>query len=314
METTNYQLSFFGKGGDFFKIKIVNIIFSICTLGLYYPWAKAKTLSYLYSHTSFEDQPFAFTGTGKEMFRGFIKAVAFFLIVYGLLFVLSLNGHPIVGIIIAYVLILLILPIAIHGAYKYRMAKTTWRGIRFGYLGDRKELVILFLKGFFLTIITAGIYGAWFHIKLRKYIISRIRVGNASFDYKGEGAEYFFLLIGGYFLSLITFGVYFFWWRKNLFEYYMNNLEITQGDKKVDFKSIMTGGSFAILMITNFLIVIFTLGIGFAWVEVRTLQFVARNISLTGDYSFDELQQTQENYTNATGEDIADLLDLGFTI
>jgi len=62
------------------------------------------------------------------------------------------------------------------------------------------------------------------------------------------------------------------------------------------------------------LIFIFTLGIGFAWIQVRTLKFIANNISLSGDYSFDELQQTQQNYTDATGEDIADLLDLGFTI
>jgi uncharacterized membrane protein YjgN (DUF898 family) len=313
METTNYQLSFFGKGGDFFKIKIVNIIFSICTLGLYYPWAKAKTLSYLYSHTSFEDQPFAFTGTGKEMFKGFIKALLFLAIIFSVIFVGVLQHRPLI-VLAGYILLLLILPIAIHGAYKYRMAKTTWRGIRFGYLGDRAELAKLFFTGIFLTIITLGIYGAWFQIKLRKYVISHIKIGNASFNYKGEGAEYFFINLGGYLLSIVTLGIYFFWWRKNLFEYYVNNLEITQGDKKVDFKSTLTGGDFAILMITNFFIIIFTLGIGFAWVETRTLQFIARNISITGDYSFDELQQTQENYTNATGEDIADLLDLGFTI
>jgi len=231
METTNYQLSFFGKGGDFFKIKIVNIIFSICTLGLYYPWAKAKTLSYLYSHTSFEDQPFAFTGTGKEMFKGFIKALLFLAIIFSVIFVGVLQHRPLI-VLAGYILLLLILPIAIHGAYKYRMAKTTWRGIRFGYLGDRAELAKLFFTGIFLTIITLGIYGAWFQIKLRKYVISHIKIGNASFNYKGEGAEYFFINLGGYLLSIVTLGIYFFWWRKNLFEYYVNNLEITQGDKK----------------------------------------------------------------------------------
>jgi uncharacterized membrane protein YjgN (DUF898 family) len=314
METTNYQLSFFGKGGDFFKIKIVNIIFSILTLGLYYPWAKAKTLSYLYSHTSFEDQPFAFTGTGKEMFKGFIKAILIFLIIDAVFFAFAFNGHPIAGLIILYILILLILPIAIHGAYKYRMAKTTWRGIRFGYLGNRDELMKLFFSGLFLTIITLGIYGSWFHINLRKYIIGNIKVGNASFNYRGDGTPYFWLNLKGYLLTIVTIGIYAFWWQKDLFDYYVNNLEIMQGDKRVDFTSTMTGGKFAGLIITNILVLIFTLGIGFAWVEVRTLQFIARNISISGNYSFDELQQTQQNYTNATGEDIADLLDLGFTI
>jgi uncharacterized membrane protein YjgN (DUF898 family) len=313
METTNYQLSFFGKGGDFFKIKIVNIIFSILTLGLYYPWAKAKTLSYLYSHTSFEDQPFAFTGTGKEMFKGFIKAVLIIMVIYAC-FIIGVMQHLPLLALLGYILLLLILPIAIHGAYKYRMAKTTWRGIRFGYLGSRAELTKLFFKDLFFTIITLGIYGSWFQIHLRSYILGNIKIGNASFSYKGNGATYFGINIKGLLLTFITSGIFIFWWKKEQFEYYMNNLELTQGDKKVEFTSTMTGGQLAILTITNMLLIIFTLGIGFAWVEVRTLQFVARNITITGNYSFDELQQTQQNYTNATGEDISDLLDLGFTI
>ncbi|HTC01457.1 MAG TPA: DUF898 family protein [Ferruginibacter sp.] len=313
METTNYQLSFFGKGGDFFKIKIVNIIFSICTLGLYYPWAKAKTLSYLYSHTSFEDQPFAFTGTGKEMFKGFIRAFLLIIILYGL-FIYSMMSKNTFLFLIVYLLFLAIIPVAIHGFYKYRMAKTTWRGIRFGYAGDRTELFVLYILGLLLTLITVGIYGFWFHIKLRKYIIGNIKVGNASFHYTGDGTEYFLLNLKGIALTIITLGIYIFWWEKDLFSYYVNKLELTQGDKKVEFASTMTGGSFALLLITNMLIFIFTLGIGFAWIQVRTLKFIANNISLSGDYSFDELQQTQQNYTDATGEDIADLLDLGFTI
>ncbi len=313
METTNYQLSFFGKGGDFFKIKIVNIIFSILTLGLYYPWAKAKTLSYLYSHTSFEDQPFAFTGTGKEMFKGFIKAFLLIIVLYGLFIYSAISKNTFLFLIV-YLLFLAIIPVAIHGFYKYRMAKTTWRGIRFGYTGDRTELFVLYIMGLLLTFITVGIYAFWFHIKLRKYIIGNIKVGNASFGYTGDGTEYFLLNLKGIALTIITLGIYIFWWEKDLFAYYVNNLELTQGDKKVDFASKVTGGSFALLLITNMLIFIFTLGIGFAWIQVRTLKFIANNISLSGNYSFDELQQAQQNYTDATGEDIADLLDLGFTI
>jgi uncharacterized membrane protein YjgN (DUF898 family) len=313
METANYQLSFFGKGGDFFKIKIVNIIFSIVTLGLYYPWAKAKTLSYLYSHTSFEDQPFAFTGTGKEMFKGFIKAFLLIIILYGLFIYSAISKNTFLFLIV-YLLFLAIIPIAIHGFYKYRMAKTTWRGIRFGYAGDRTELFVLYIMGLLLTLITVGIYGFWFHIKFRKYIIGNIKVGNASFGYTGDGTEYFLLNLKGIALTIITLGIYIFWWEKDLFAYYVNNLQLTQGDKKVGFASTVTGGSFALLLITNMLIFIFTLGIGFAWIQVRTLKFIANNISLSGNYSFDELQQTQQNYTDATGEDIADLLDLGFTI
>ena len=92
MEQQFYLLRFHGKGFDFFKIQLVNLILCVITLGLYYPWAKARTLSYLYSQTSFENQPFIFTGTGKEMFRGFIKAFLFIITLYVLIFMSAILG------------------------------------------------------------------------------------------------------------------------------------------------------------------------------------------------------------------------------
>ena len=129
-----YNLSFIGKGIDLFKIQIVNSILTTITLGLYYPWAKAAKLQYLYSQVIFEDHPLSFTGTGKEMFKGFIKVVGFF-VAFGLLFLFLNDGAKQIALLLFYLLFLAIIPIAIHGSYKYRMAKTVWRGIRFGYTG-----------------------------------------------------------------------------------------------------------------------------------------------------------------------------------
>ncbi|OYY07964.1 MAG: hypothetical protein B7Y66_11820 [Sphingobacteriia bacterium 35-36-14] len=50
----------------------MNMILTTITLGLYYPWAKARTLHYFYGNTVFNEQPFIFTGTGSQMFKGFI--------------------------------------------------------------------------------------------------------------------------------------------------------------------------------------------------------------------------------------------------
>jgi len=314
MEQKNYQLSFSGKGLELFKIQIVNFILNVLTIGLFYPWAKARKLQYLYSNTSFEESPFAFTGTGKEMFKGFIKAILFVILAYLVFFTLVFMHLEQFAILFLYAFILLIIPLVIHGSYRYRMAKTVWRGIRFGYTGDRMELFKLFLKWVFLTIITFGIYGAWLSMNLRKYVVERIRMGDANFIYKGTGDDFFILNLKGYFLSLITLGIYIFWWQKELFEYFVNNLELNRGGKRVYFKSTATGGGFFSLLVVNILIIIFTLGLGFPWTIIRTLQFGTEHIQMSGDFSFDELQQTQEDYTNATGEDLADIFDFGFVI
>ena len=72
-EKKKYNLQFNGKGSDFFGVVIVNWLLTIVTLGFYYPWAKANNLKYLYGETSLNNDPFAFHGTVKEMFKGFIK-------------------------------------------------------------------------------------------------------------------------------------------------------------------------------------------------------------------------------------------------
>ena len=173
---------------------------------------------------------------------------------------------------------------------------------------------MLCLKGFFFTIITLGFYSSWFKMDIRRYVIGNIRIGNAEFRYTGDGSDFFVINLKGYFLSVVTLGIYWFWWQREVFDYYVNNLELYQNGRGVMFRSNATGKSYASLMIGNFFIVVFTLGLGFSWAVTRTLTYVAKNIAPIGNYSFDELQQAQAEYDNATGDEIADFLDLGFVI
>lgn len=313
-EHRSYALAFYGRGLDYFKIQLVNTILNVLTLGLYYPWAKAKNLRYLYSKNTFEQTPFVFSGTGKEMFKGFIKAVLILVLLYALSFFLIASSYVLSGALLLYGGILTLLPLAIHGSYKYRMAKTSWKGIRFGYTGDRNRLIGIFFKGLILTILTLGIYGPWFTINLRRYLLSNIRIGNARFVYTGGGSDYFWMNLKGYLLTLITFGIYIFWWQKDQFKFFVDHLRLDQEDDAVFFRSKATGGGFAGLMIINFLILIFTFGLGYAWVVTRSLRFVMDNIELDGYYSFESLEQAQNEYSDATGDDMADILDFGFVI
>lgn len=310
-EFRSYPMSFHGRGSEYFKILLVNTILTILTLGLYYPWAKERKLKYLYSKNTFEETPFVFSGTGKEMFKGFIWAFGILILLYTAFFYLYINGSVVTALLLLYGSLIALVPFALHGAYRYRMAKTSWRGIRFGYTGDRGQLIGLFVKGLLLTLVTFGIYGAWFTVNLRRYTISNIKVGNARFVYNADGADYFWLNVKGYFLTVLTLGVYMFWWQKDQFEFFVNNTRLEQGEDAVFFRSKATGGGFAALMIVNLLIVLFTLGLGYAWTVTRTMEFVMNNIEATGYYSFESLVQSQHDYSDATAEDMADILDIG---
>lgn len=313
--TETNKLSFHGSGGEYFGVMIVNWLLTALTFGLYYPWAKARQLSFIYGSIALNEDRFAFHGTGKEMFKGFIKAILLFLavgIVAGLIgyFV----NEPAITALFFYAALFAIMPIAIHGSYRYRMSRTSWRGIRFGYRGNRTELIKLFFKGIFLTIITLFIYGSWFAINLRTYLLSNIRFGNLSFKYNGKGSDYFVMNLVGYLLTIVTLGIYGFWWQRNIIAYFVDNLSLHDNDKQIAFKFKGTGGSLFGLTIVNMLIIIFTLGIGYAWVVMRTINYITSNIELTGDINLNAISQTEANFTDATFEDVGDFLDIDFVM
>lgn len=310
----DYKLDFKGEGKAFFGIVIVNWLLTIVTLGIYYPWAKAKTLQFMFGQTTLNDDAFAFHGTGKEMFKGFIKVIIIFAILFGILSLFIYLDLPSVGLLSFYLIVIAIMPLAIHGSYKYRMSRTSWRGVRFGYRGDRNEFVKLFFKWIFYTVITLGIYSSWFKMNLRSYVLSNIRFGDAEMNYDGDGGDYLLMNIKGYFLSVITLGIYSFWWQKDIFEYYVNNLSLHKDDKRIEFTSTATGADFIGLIIINLLMIIFTLGLGYAWVVTRTMKFIFDHIELDGTIDLNTLQQTEENFKDATGDDISDFLDIDFIV
>ncbi len=79
-------------------------------------------------------------------------------------------------------------------------------------------------------------------------------------------------------------------------------------------KSTATGGDFLVLIMVNLLLFVFTLGLATPWIIVRSMRFLFSNMVLDGTIAFDELRQTQDNFDDATGEDITDFLDFGFVI
>lgn len=310
----NYKLDFHGNGSDFFGILIVNWLLTIVTLGFYYPWAKSKKLQYLYGETSLNEDRFEFSGTGKEMFKGFIKALGLIAVLYGVLFLFMYLKMPAIGLVLFYLAFFAVLPVAIHGSYKYRMSRTSWRGIRFGYRGDRNQLMKNFFIWLGLTIGSLGIYGSWFLVNLRKYIIENIRFGDIEMEYDGDGGDYLIMNLKGYFLTIFTLGIYMFWWQKEMFDFYINNITLTKEKDSIELESTVTGGGIFSLSIVNILILIFTLGLGFAWVEVRTMKYLLSNVKMEGTIDLDTIKQTEANYTDATGEDIEDMLEMDFVM
>lgn len=315
MEVINQRVKFYGDGAKYFGILIVNFLLTVITLGLYYPWAKAKDLQYLYGETEFAGSRLTFHGTGQEMFKGFIKAILIIGALYGVYFVAQLTGNTLLlamGFFIYLVGLMLLLPAAIHGSLRYRMSRTSWRGIHFGYRGKLGELAKVFWLGLLLTIVTLGIYSSWLTTNLRRYTVGHIRLGNLRFSFEGKGTDFFLLQLKGIILIIFTLGIYSFWFFRDLQRFFINNLRIYQGDVELSARTNITGGQIFKLVIVTYFGTIFTLGLAIPWLMIMNMRTVLSNIELDGAFNPDAVEQTEEDYNDATGEDMLDMLDIGF--
>jgi uncharacterized membrane protein YjgN (DUF898 family) len=291
------RATFTGTGFQLFSIQLINVLLCIVTLGLYYPWAKARELSFYYQETTFMGEQFTFHGTGREMFIGFLKALA---VVVVLAAMVALDQE--VGTIVAYVCVLALTPIVVHGALSYRMSHTSWKGIYFGYRGEIGKMMGLYLKGLGLTMVTFGIYSAWFLMDWNRYIMGNLRVGSAKFGFDGKGMDYLRIGLGGYLLTLCTFGIYGFWWFKNLFNYMTDQTYIEVDGNKYYFQGDATAGKVFELGFVNALLILFTLGLGIPWAMVRTIRFNLQNTLLHSEFDPSGIEQTEPDFKDATGE------------
>jgi uncharacterized membrane protein YjgN (DUF898 family) len=305
------KIIFHGKGSTLFGIYIVNILLSIITLGLYYPWAKVALAKYTYSETEFEGSRFTFHGTGLEIFKGMVKAVILLGFIFGCFFLLAYLHHILLAILLYLVAIVFLVPLAIVGSLKYRTSRSSWRGIHFGYRGTYRSLLKIFARGILLTFVTGGFYSSWMMVDIYKEVFSNLRVGSLKFNFKGDAIVFFALNVGGYMLTLFTLGIYAFKWKSDLHNFTINSIEIIQDEKKGSFQSSTSGWGIFKIMFVNMLILIFSLGLATPWALVRSLHYYIDNTVIKGNIDFDAITQS-ESYSKASsdGEGLMDTLDI----
>jgi uncharacterized membrane protein YjgN (DUF898 family) len=157
-------IRFTGRWQDYLKIAVTNLLLTIVTLGIYRFWAKARVRRYLWSQTRIIDDELEWTGTGKEMFIGFLMVmftliIAYLAVVAATIALMSMVGKwtmiPVV--IAAYVGIFWCIGFAQFRALRYRLSRTYWRGIRGGSDDNGVAYSNRALGRTLLAVITGGI-------------------------------------------------------------------------------------------------------------------------------------------------------------
>jgi len=304
-----HRLTFHGTGGSLFGIHTVNIFLTLITLGVYYFWGKVRVRNYLLSQSEFQGDRFAYHGTGKEQLIGFLKAVFIFGGLTACFRAVPLlpGGPAVKGIafFLGYLVLLTFIPIAMVGARRYRLSRTSWRGIRFSFRGRVVDFIRLFMGGTLLTLITLGFYKPIFDTRRYGFMTSHSYFGQQKLDFNGKGRE----LLGSYLLALLltlpTLGLYWFWYAAKIHRYLWDHTSF--GNAR--FHSIVTGGKFFLLKFGNLLLLILTLGLAWPWTTVRNVQFSLRYLTMEGPLDLEAIQQDAQS-ASPTGDALDTFLGL----
>ncbi len=313
-DSSLHRLSFHGRGGALFGIWIVTIFLSLVTLGVYYFWGKVKVRRFLFGQTEFDGDRFEYHGTGRELFMGFLKAL---LVFFMPLFLLNsvprlLDAGPVIRTIttgVAYAIIMVFVPVAMVGARRYRLSRTSWHGIRFSFRGDKWDFLKIFAFGSFLTTITLGLYFPFFDAKRYDFMTSQTYFGDRKFGFDGRGKDLFRPFLFALLLTLPTLGFYWFWYWAKRQRYYWEHTFVGAAR----FRSSVTGRVLINLYAGNFLIGFITLGLGWPWTLVRKAQYTCRYLTLEGTLDLTEIHQDARQAT-ATGEALSGFLDADFSL
>ncbi len=138
-EGSGSAFTFTGQWREFLPIALTNLALTIVTLGIYRFWAKARERRYLWSRTQLIDDTLEWTGTGKEMFLGFVIVVAvlipgFLLLQFGVQALLLRGEFLLAGVLgfAVYAGLFYLYHVARFRALRYQLSRTFWHGIRGG--------------------------------------------------------------------------------------------------------------------------------------------------------------------------------------
>jgi len=305
--STRRKLSFYGNGGTLFGIYVVNVLMTIVTLGIYRFWGRVKVRRYMMSQTSFEGDRLAYHGTGRELLNGVFKA--------GLIFGLPLTvlqtadelaGDRMIHAVIRFlssVLVFIFIPMAMVGARRYRLSRTSWRGIRFSFRGRAKDFIRIFTRGSLLSTMTLSLYYPFFQVRKQHFMVSHSYFGRRPFRFDGRGRDLFGAYVVTLLLLLPTLGLYWFWFSAKKTRYFWEHTFF----ETARFRCSLAGRQLMTFTLTNWLMLIITLGLAWPWVLARKTRFVFSYLSIDGPLDVDGIVQEPQLAT-ATGDALSSIL------
>ena len=343
---TPHQLSFTGKGSEYFGIWIVNLLLSLITLGIYSAWAKVRRMQYFYRNTHLAGASFDYHGNPVSILKGRLIAIGM-LVVYNL----ASQAHLYSGLVVG-ALLLCLLPRLLLKSLQFRLHNSSYRGLRFRFTGQLKGAYITFLALPLAALFSLYLLAPFCHQRIKRYQHNNSAFGQTHFSFNAPVSAFYtlylkilgvavlgfalagfasFALFGNLFasfsgrkdpqsillLSLIPLAMFFVasFFIRPFMEARLQNLiwNNTQLGPHRFISTVSARKLFAI-MLTNLIGVALTLGLYRPFAVARLHKYRAESLTMLAAGSLEDFMSSTEADINAVGEETAEMFDVDLAL
>ncbi len=179
------SLEFHGKAGEYFRIWVVNVLFTILSLGIYSAWAKVRNKQYFYGNTLLDESPFEYTANPVAILKGRLVVAAILALYYVLV-----NFFPLSQFVFLLVFFLA-LPWLVMRSLMFNARYSSYRNLYFSFEGNLKDAYKVFVGLVILIPLTLGlIYPYYFHA-VQKYRVNNHSFGQYSFKFHDSVKQFY---------------------------------------------------------------------------------------------------------------------------
>ena len=190
---------FTASGAEYFRIWIVNLLFTLLTLGIYSAWAKVRKKRYFYGSTRFDNSTFDYFASPRAILNGRIVAFAVF-VVYafaGDLYPMSRFAF--------WALALLLLPWLVVRALGFNARNSAYRGLRFDFTAKTKDAARVYIGMFIVVVLTAGLAWPWFVARQKAFVVSHHALGTTRLGCEVPARSFYWIYLrAGLLLALLV--------------------------------------------------------------------------------------------------------------
>lgn len=322
---------FSGNGAEYFRIWIVNIVLTILTLGIYSAWAKVRNNQYFYGNTQLDGASFVYRADPLQILKGRLIAFAFFA---G--YILMTSVFPATSLLFGVVFIFAF-PWLVVKSLAFNAYYSEYRNVRFGFNGDYAGAITAFIGWPLLGLLSLGLLFPYAVYKQQCFMVRNYRYGDTSLVFEPGAAAYYLIFLGMIGIAIVSSiviglvsmgfsaemrvvvsGILFVMMYLGLFVFYSvktTNLRFNNAELGPHaFSAYLKAPSYLVLLLTNTLATVLTLGLFIPWAKVRVASYKAAHIDMLVNGDLNQFSADVSKRVGAFGEGMSDVFDMGISL